>query len=864
MSDLRNACEGALSHPFFAASPQWAQQVVRNYLAGNPSDADDHLVNRAIATVVTTHAGRYTHAFLDSVVGRGRYILRTVAIDELEDPDVEASVELALEDPALSFATCDEENVTLLWLHDHPGWMEWTSQLGVNIVPSTKVPKRCKIFTRLAFLHGLFADGEVNIGYIDDPTEFSEYSITQFTDQEDPQAYVERFIDGANVVSRELIEKLAENGLISWNEIARDQAGKAYSANRTIGTEINPAIDPAETRGRIGRSVDHIKSVSIRVLSRNGQIKGEALVVPRDQIPGGHDVLAFRGNEKKETTFDGIFIIAEPVHSPGEVFTDEQTVSWLGKFLYPASTLIEAMTDEGERLRKTLLDGDYPDFYAKVSEIDDSISRFRRQALTFHGQGLGIGNSIYLLERIISGFHKQLMSKRRWPVPCAIYSHVATDSMLAMAGYLVDPNSDKAEWPKGAITSMTPEGSTWYHEASGRLIYNDLDFARLYDRHGGWDLDDSIKAHWRMIPNPETGELEKKIITVRCPNSYGEYAIMNPVEGAWEPTWEKVDGSKINYLPVGDVKPPQFLEQLDITYKRLTPPPKPDLSEGYSRDFVRRQIETAIMSRGVFGRRANADMVYYETLNDYRREQLDSIEAIIDACTQELSIKALEEINQDTKDILDAVKESGVPVDIELWKRRVGRQPRSDMQYKTGLYTKRMQLHDTLCDMFKAKMMAEAQDAAKNINPLVLELGKQEHKAGRQLVDYFYELVNRPGARDQRYYAETNNALVATLAQFPRVTQYNIVLSMARVCYMVPRANNRFADTALFQTGDGKGDSVFNIYMEALNFYGISDEDWVAHVKCFKCDNPGIVDDSTLYQKILLKRVHFMCDVCSS
>ena len=868
------ACQRALSHPFYSSSPAWATRLIDAVLSGEIvlDKYDAATINTrtraidAVATVLTNHAGRYTHAWLDTMVGPGKYRLRTVSIEDLDDDKTADQVDAWLDDPDLSFACCDEENITLLWLNEYPGWMLWTKRLGVTITPSTKTPKRCKIFTRLAFLFGHFDIDELNIGYVDDPTEFSVYSAEEVGGAE----IAERFLDGANVISRELYNKLVDNGLDAWQRVTTEQAGRVHQINSFrkdwaklrqqaidegmpldpyMPVALSPAIDITENRGRIARGAAAVESVSLRVLMDGFQFKGEALVVPRAQIPGGHDLLLFRPNGKRETSYDrGVFILAEPVHSPGDVFTDEQTMSWLGPWLYPAQSLIDAMDEAGKSLAADLREGRYPDFYSKVSEVDDTISRFRRQALHWHEEGLGLSSSIYLQERIIDGYHKQLMAKERWPVPCAIYAHVGTDSWLAMAGYLVSPDTPDNEMPKGAVVSTTPEGSVWFHPESGRLIYNDRDFARLFKRHGGWDLDDAVKAHYRLVPNAATGELERKIVVVRCPNSWGEYAIMNHVEGEFVPTWKLVDGAEISWLGVGEGEPPKFLEELDITYSGLPKAPKPTHAD-YTKDFVRELIETAKKGRGVFGRHANAEMVYYESLRDYRRKQLDSVEAIIDACTQEQSQAALAAIDKDTKAILNELREAGVPVDRALWERRVGRF-RADMRYGVLLYSRRKQLHDTLCTVFRNAMLAEAQKTVGNIPDEVLELGKAYLPAGRKLVSLFYEWVNRPGARDQNYYVAINDALVATLAQFPEHEAYQMVLAMARVCYTTPRAG-RFADTALFQLGDGKGDSVFAMYLRALHFFGIGDDLWRTWVMCSECKSSLRYDDRYAYQQFL-------------
>ena len=791
-----------------------------------------------------TYTGRYSRAFLNKLFG-DRYTIRTFKLDELTTREGYATAMASLQDDTLSLAYMSDTKLTCLWVHDYPGWLEFCKPLGIEITSSPKIAKRLTVITRLTYLHTFRGVDDIDIGFVD-PSEFSKYDLGEEMNV--------RFLDGANIISRELLEEMMTNGS---NFI--DETFKTAPVGKTWGNPWEKAL--------INRAIDRAGTFSIRITGPFGLIKGDAICVPKAQIPGGHDVLSCKENVKKELiTNNFVYVLAEPhpgvkrhefskdEPAPPPVWSDDQSVSWLGEWLFPRKQLVECLKDFAESTYSEIEQGNYPKFFvdtAKRSEEHVTIAQFQGQALQWEAEGLGLEQSIFLQERIGQGAVNQLSKKRRWPIPCAIYVHVGNDSWLHMAGYY--PEEGEHPWP--FFEPHTPEGMVWFHEETGRLIYNDKDFAELYDRHGGWDLDDSVKAHYRTMNG------KKVIVVVRSPNAMGEYDIKDYAPGTYYPTWEHYDGTITEFPEIKGERPP-FIEELDITYRFTSLSPETLKTKVYSRDVVKEATDMSKRFMGVFGKRANADIAYYGTFSDYRREQLAPIEAIVDACTQEQSEWALDLISQDTEDIIEELKNASVAVDRTLWKQRIKRfYP--GMKYEHLEWSHLAVLHDNLCDLYQKKFFELAQRTVDHVDPDVFNLGTMFKGKGEILVKWYYQLVHtiEPMKNETRteFCHRINDIMCDVLQKLPDHLIYNNVLAMARYVYS-NQHGNEYKDTAIFQTGPYLQPSIFNYYIDALKFYGIGEENWSVLTRCSQCSTEEWLTDRNEYQMFLMKEQR--CDNC--
>ena len=789
--------------------------------------------------------GRYERGWLNGTFGHDKYLIRTYKHYETEKNY--AKVIEDLYDPNLSLAYVSDEKLTLLWVYDYPGWLNFCEPAGIEITPSSKISKRLTPLTKLSYLHLFKLHEEIGIMAV----KPDEFSVEQVFD-EDTAA---KFLDGANVISRELVEEMISHGteIIEHNFMTKfDETGRT-----------SPEGNPYDRR-RVHKNIDATGSAQIRVIFTEGIIKGDTLIVPRDQMPEGVDIMYCTENLKKEIkSHKWVFIHIEP-YPPAkvldgdiiskDVWSDHQTMSWMKDWLFPKEQLASALEDYAENALQNIRDNEFPKFFVDSNKLGDdetSVDKFQKQYLLWEKYGLGISKSIFLQERVGQAIINKMFLKRKWPLMCTMYVHVATDSWLHMAGFY-DPETGEHPWP--FESARTTRGYVWYHEETNRLIYNDLDFAEAYRRHGGWDLDDSLRVHARTMGG------EKVFVNVRSPNSMGEYDIKKYVEGTYAPTWTRPNGEVISFPEISEDKPP-FIEDLDITYDY------PDglgheqlgveshMGQHYTRDLVKDSLDMVMKIRTTFGGRANADMVFFWTLGDYRRNQLASIENIIDACVQEPSDEARILIEEDREKVIEEIVAAGQKVDRMLWQDRKMGYMRKDINYDDLDYTRMTMDIITYSEMYQSQFNMLAQRAVRNIDDLIFALGKVRYKHGRKIVSIF----RKQGFRERGanvssvdFYAELNDYICEKfINNLPRPERANIIFAIARDVYSREHGHD-FKDNILFQTSDEfDKPSLFNYYLDALQMYGIGDPNWTVTELCTSCDVTRLYHNQVEYQRHL-------------
>lgn len=820
--------------------------------------------------------GRYERGFLNHFFEESGYTVESYTLAEIADYKQQI-IDMVLNDPTLSFGYMSDEKLTVVRIDEYPGWLDFAAAIGLQINPSPKLPKRLTVLTRLSYLHGFFDPDELKIVEVE-PGEFTQYESA------DPDTQ-ENFLDGANVIAREVVEQLMSQG----------------SKRIDYG-----AGDPYEKEA-INRGIDSAGSFSIRVIDSTGQIKGDCLAVPRDQMPIDADIIYCSLNKKREVTLqDKVFVLLEPhpgdkpnevsdgEPSPPLAWADDQSMSWLGDWLYKKQEVENALGDFIESIYEDIRSYNYPRFFVDSRKYKDSlstISHFQNQSLRWEHEGLGLEQSIFLQQRIGQGARNKFANtnKIRWPAICTMYVHVATDSWLHMAGFASDP--DDHPWPFDE--PRTERGCVWYHEATNRMIYNDLDFAEAFHKHGGWDLDDSIKAHAR------TYQGEKSWVNVRSPNSFGEYDIKKYVDGTYHPRWRTKDGSIVEFPELDDERPPFITEMTDLEYKyedlsHATLGVQTASSPVYTRQMLAEAVDMALKFRGVFGKRANIDMVYFYTFGDYRRKQMARIESIVDACTQEPSQKALDIIEADYDNILKEIKTSGAVVDISLWKRRVDKvnlDPNID--YAELRYTQMLKTARDLTGISDRKFKALALRARDNIDSDVFELGQIYKREAHTIVRMFrffennFSVLHDEDVSSSEKYKIINDHLCSSglntdgervgFADLSTHEAYDLALSIAAFVYTVPYGQeivycsesttgqklvDSYRDNILYQVSDPGKPSIFEYYIGAIQFYGIGDDSWVRTYRCSHCNMKRIYrhNDRKFYQAAVTTD---MCRYCS-
>lgn len=765
---------------------------------------------------------------LDYLTG-GRYVIREFKLRDLY-PEAISEIKsiIATGAKGLSLASCTDEKLYLLWVYDYPGWLQFCKPLGIGIQQHPKLPKRLTTLTRQAGAHVI---GDIPYAAVNARqflTESELYQVRQLGFDESV------CLDGGNVVSIELLTEMAKAlGLNSASAQLFFQAG-SYA--------------------------------QLRILTPDGMIKGDGLVSSRAAM-GGYDVLYHPESICPEFSSQVCYAMVEPrtvvrraahecldVGQPpilAPAWTDDQTMAWLGPWLWPPEHLQMALDDVIEATLGKLERGIPPTFVSRTTAVGDSLSdSIIRRAQSFEQKGLGIGASVYLTQAIGTGLLQHVdasqsrqVTKRRWPLLCGGHVPVATDAWLRMAGH----NSN--EWPNGA--GYTELGTVWLHEDTQRLVYSNPDFAALYPRHGGWDLDDTVNALWRDIDG------QKAIVMYRQPNTYGEYSVAAHPPNAFTPSWKSPTRGEITWPSLSSDMAPQYLEDLDTVETNPEAfeqePFRP--GNGYTPETAIAVFEDAIKSMGVLGRWVNVEMVYHATHGTARPRRVAATESVVDACTQQPTDAAISAILEDAAMQKRLLDQPGTVIDTRLWLERIS--SRIPPQFAKLDHTWWSELHDmhrqTLEASYK-RLYSAAQFCRQRIPQIMMDLGQRFYKDGNNLVRFWFDQIGQIEAPDDQSRFSYLDELLAQ--QIDNCGDYAIDVTLAVVAnvYRMPRRGG-WSDTLLF------GPQMLTRYLNAIEFYRLNELDaiWQGLSSCYACGRMWLSNSRVETQASRLGERHCGC-----
>lgn len=825
------------------------------------------------------HTGRYRRAWLDHLFGEDGYSVYSLKVDNdfAKEREIENLIRNIRSENSLTLINQTDDNFTCLLVHDEEkqGWMKALEEHGVEIVASPKTPKRITALTRHVYLAVVrdFRDGDEEIPVVMvEPDTFSDHkqgdkvsffndpvdrSVTRRTTLSATQAAM--FLDGGSVISKEILEEMICNGA------------------RFIERNLHNPYDTV-----INQKYDNAYSGQIRLVGPDGQIKGDTLVATREEmaralknagIPlpecGYVDVISTADNLKHEVRWTkGQYLVFEPHPIKGgsdaqrgktHQYTDQQYLTWMHDWLFTSNELLMHLHEYVNHVVDKLQRGEIPAYFRSTGKLEDptsSIERFQYTSLMYDRHGLGILSSVSLLKRIMNGAIKQLVKDRsdpKFPIPCSMYAHVATDSWLRACG------RDPKDWPNGE--GQTPRGYIWYDEKTDRMVYNDLDFVEDYDRHGGFDLDDAVKYFAR------TWRGTRVWVAVRSPNTYGEYSIRRHIQGTYAPVWQIDDHAPIEFPEIPDERLP-FCGEIDVTYE--FDDMNFNFSKGdmeFDKEWVIKRVINASRFRGLFGRYVNLDMVYHGTFNGPQLEQLAPLEEVVDASTQNPSEEAREliarNVDERAKWFETMSFQQEIPIDEQLWDKR-GDKRRSPKLVVSWFST----LNDnarSINSQAVLKIRTFSQEAVKEIPEILHKLGDKERSTARKFIELAYKnmagrgtIVRLEDEKNAEFHGRINDLLVEGLKRVAR-NEYqlrDIVIAMASECYSNLRGRQEYNDTLLFyQSNYTSGDSMFNFFLDALNYYGIKEwrddpDGWIDDFHCHSCDVTTLVTDPLIKQQL--------------
>jgi hypothetical protein len=337
------------------------------------------------------------------------------------------------------------------------------------------------------------------------------------------------------------------------NEILWD--GMSYM-RESLAVEIARSIPDRARRGRVIRDIKAGRMVrfTFRVMTCNGLIKGDVIVVPDGQIKG--DITTHISNLKSELRTDGYMHITMWEHSTHHlaVWDDQSTINF-GKAmpeskhmsdLHRLFTIAKNSLENGE-LPQFLLIGESKRDNDGVPDMGKLSADLSKQWIQWQLAGgdvrslqnlviMALGGLVNRMKTEIVYTQKTLgmnFHKKMWiPMTNAILAAVVTyESATQMGGFdFLDRDPD----------------TVFFDDRVGMVIPGKR-FIETFDAHGTWDLDDTAKFIWiklwasgnidhhrgvtipadMFVPSNKEDAVDA-LLVVRSPNGPGEYSIEIP------------------------------------------------------------------------------------------------------------------------------------------------------------------------------------------------------------------------------------------------------------------------------------------------------------------------------------------------
>lgn len=730
---------------------------------------------------------------------------RVAALPIPKDEKEFAAAKKLIHHPAVEYAIVDKTKlVVVLFENSTAGWMGNLNELGYSVKGGGKAAKRMKMFHRPTLANAHY--DELNVEFVEDD-EYSNEDWECVADHLATDEAKSRLLDGWFVVSDRLIKDAIANLPV-------------YQPDTTDVDEYY--YDPA-IRSKLQNFLASSKVYNARLAGPFGIIKGNMAVSP--YLPEGVDVRTAHSNVKSELVYKGGYrLLAEPQGPKSRVITDDQTIINFPK-LFPKSDMEMWLKEEYDKMFNDAINGkllqNWKSVYTRLWKDSDDIedkevqARMTYAAYRWVASGMKITDSPWLFENLAISHAKPLESKV--PIPCAVYEQIISESMARMAGYDV---------------SVETETIIRINEL-GVHVVNDLDWIEMYLSHGGHDGDDFFKLFYReAVGGPNDGE--KLVIAIRSPNGFGEYSVFRYVEGQWSPTWLKADGTEVKFPKISGRGWPMRLSEAvrhnKVTYTGLPSdhfPSDAHVSEVYDQEQVIADL-TAAMNGGNVGRYVNAIMLHSLVFQNHRQEQLCSLEAAIDGCTQTADPADRAAIDEDAKAIVRQVIEAQLPVDKAFWNSRRfsnSLKENENVELYDGPIT---QLYNMCAEYFQDYRRRVAEWAQENARPddIIHTLGSRLYFHAMPYLRRFRmniynsntpEFMNNTVSVQRQTWDNLYTNIVEKITSFERIQdQHDFVLALYSVSLKMPTSNGKISDQIVMNR-------IVLPYLEkALQHYGIS------------------------------------------
>ena len=805
-----------------------------------------------------SNMGGYVYPILEKMAnGRPYQILRThIPTTDKEDSEL-ASVML---DSDTVYETVDATVLTIVQIE---GWDESLAEHGWRIRSGPKTPKRVKTLHR-PFRLWANPQRSLKVAIVDDD-DYTENELVV----EMEEGTKERLLDGAFVISPDLYKECLQN-LNVMSQVA--------------DLETTDGIRNLEMRLQFS----NIKVFNARIHGKftykgldpedefhwfRGGLKGQAFICADDRCEKMKvDIIAPRSAFKADVFGDDTFVLLDPQTTKWKVSGDVQSGANVPALYDPdfsAKWIRYLILNQFEDLKNDKLMSWWysmtsPSFYSTHERKfgdDDLVALTKWNARNWVMSGMKLTDSPWLFEQMVNNIIGTIDSasslRMKVPIPCAVRAQVISQSLASLIGI---EEFDEVE-----------TGMIRWSAKYGVLVVNDLDWLEMYESHGGNDLDDFFVAAWRTMDSA------RKVIVMRSPNDFGEYTIFDYVEGDWYPTEELHDDRRLEF-PTVSTDPALWPKRLseavadgDVEYRGLASSrmekTTTDCTTFYSHRDVFAAIENNASSQQSVGANVNARGLWSLTMRQHRSLQLAPLETCIDTGTQGGCAEDIEEVIEESKEILQMILDSGLPVDRYYWETRF-----APLGYE--IEPERLDSSSHLCRIhdfkkhFTKQFLAHArqymaQNVGRNVDENIHRLGaKFLHKGSRIVSDARRAIaaarINNGGQTNVDDWREIHEDILDCVEELPTAQeQHDLVLGIYSACLKYPTVTTgRISDQIV------QNPAMFDKLIGALRYYGIAaylrvdqwdrivseyDNKW--EITCEACYRSAWTDDPLLVQR---------------
>jgi hypothetical protein len=820
--------------------------------------------------------GGYTYPILaDLAQGATFQILKAPVPRDGNPKHVQMIRNLAVQRETV-YSYVDSGDVTIVQIE---GWDHAATPLasfGWNVVASGKTFKRLKTLNRPFRLWNKM-DRPLRIALVDDDSYTNE-DLSGFDEAE-----IERLLDGAFVISRELFEGCLAN--VQFPEVTEDDMRPELMVNYYRSQEylrqaqFFHAFNARIFGPRHFVGLDH----DDELWQKPGMLKGEAFINVSDMCERmGVDVICTRSALKFEVSNNrDTFVLMEPQKAKTSgVNSDLQTMinlpalyqhtdvqSWTREFL-----LAHFERLKNDEVMEAWYDMSTPFFNASSRFFDqnDVVNLTKWNARAWLMSGRRITESPWLFEQLGYAIAKTLRSndasKLRFPVPCAVRAQVISQSFASMAGEDLVIEVGQARWSQSLES----------------IVVNDLDWLEMYRSHGGHDLDDFFVGYWRTIDG------ERKIIVVRSPNDWGEYTKFDYVVDDWFPSFTTHTGEVIAFPEVsGDENfwPTRLSEMVaneQIIYTGLpsenNPGPKVD-PHPYGIADVMYLVENNRASASCVGANVNARSLWSLCTRTHRQVQLTSMESCIDTGTQGGSSEDAEAVLAEAKDMVEKlVRNPEVLIDDYMWYTRFyqifGMPFDRSRLSNTSHISRAHRFRVEATKSFIAMVREHAQHKlARNVDPQVHRLGKRFLRPGYEtLQDTRLAMVQMQAPGEQSLvpgdWGDVHAQVLDKINSYEKISdRHDFVMGLYSACFKAPTASTGKVTDQLVMNPH-----VFPYLLESMRFYGLAYyitttpdgrlERWKHESWDLKCNSCGAETQTT--DPIVVQSYHLHDGICGT